>query len=118
MPRAPRLSIYDDVRAILDESLRVGGGSFTLATHGQAVHWRHRAYKFRKLYAETLPTISPYDRLIFPRIPPESSTVVIELRQQTGLFLPKETEWQLPETKPLDDLEEIALALARKLEGN
>lgn len=40
---------YDDIRAVLDAALAEGGGRYTLATPGQAVYWRARAYYFRKL---------------------------------------------------------------------
>ena len=88
-----RLGMYDDVRQILDAALASGGGSFVLTTYGQAVHWRQRAYKFRKLYAETLSSdkslaMSPYDRLTMPRIDEGCSTVVIRVREITGTFTP------------------------------
>lgn len=85
-----RLGLYADVRQILDAALAAGGGTFTLPTHGAAVHWRQRAYKFRKLFAETVATsrMSDYDRLTMPRIPPDSSTVIIRIRQVPGVFQP------------------------------
>ena len=105
--------MYTDVREILDAALRSGGGEFTLATHGAAIHWRQRAYKFRKLFAETVAKDSPYDGLTLPQIPAESSTVLIKLRAQRGTFVPLGE----PVAEPGDDdgLLDAALNLAKDL---
>src|SRR5438477_10700030 len=90
-----RLGLYDDVRQVLDAAMRSSGGKFTCATHGAAVHWRQRAYKFRKLYATTIANdnsvaMSPYDMLTMPQIPPDSCIVVIRVRESAGIFTPNE----------------------------
>lgn len=120
---ANRLGMYDDVRQILDAALQSGGGSFELPTYGQAVHWRQRAYKFRKLYAETLSSdkslaMSPYDRLTMPRIEKETSTVIINVREITGTFTPNR-EGAAPMAMPVigDDLFEAARSIAQKIKG-
>lgn len=83
-----RLGMYDDVKEVLDAALLAKGGTFELADHGKAVHWRQRAYKFRKLYASKLVGSSPYDQLTLPRIPKESAVVVINRVVTKGIFTP------------------------------
>lgn len=112
-PRPNRLGMYADVRAVLDAAIAANGGTFSLADHGKAVHWRQRAYKFRKLFAETTSS-SPYDALTLPVIPPESSTVVIRLIGQPGIFTPADPTATLPD-KPDDELLKTALDLAKDL---
>lgn len=113
-----RLGMYADVRQILDAALAAGGGSYECGTHGQAVHWRQRAYKFRKLYAEILGVgvQSEYDMLVMPRVDPDSSTVDIHIRKQVGVFRAAEEPAMLP-TADDDPLFDIATDLASKLEG-
>lgn len=112
--RPNRLGMYADVREILDEALRSNGGELTLATHGAAVHWRHRAYRFRKLYADTVAADSPYDRLTFLKIPEDSSTVVIRVIQTTGTFVPAQAPAPTAEDES-DDLLKAALDLSKDL---
>ncbi len=38
---------YADVAAILDAALAMGGGVYTLPSHGRAIRWAHRAYSLR-----------------------------------------------------------------------
>lgn len=94
-PANQRLGLYTDVRAVLDAALAAGGGSVTLPTHGDAIHWRHRAYKFRKVYAETSP-LSPYDALTMPKIPKDSCVVEIKKTAPPAVFTPAEGETPLP----------------------
>lgn len=116
-----RLGLYDDVRQILDAALASGGGSFDLPTHGLAVHWRQRAYKFRKLYAQTLASddsfsMSPYDRLTMPQIPNDSSTVVINVREVVGTFTPNREPYEPTDVPvPGDALFEVAKSIADKI---
>jgi hypothetical protein len=116
-----RLGMYDDVRQILDAALASGGGQFVLPTHGLAVHWRQRAYKFRKLYATTLATdkslaMSPYDRLTMPMIGDDSSTVVINVREVVGTFTPNREPYNAVEVPVIgDDLLEAAKDIAKKV---
>src|SRR5882724_3895462 len=112
--QANRLGLYDDIRQILDAALSSGGGEFVLPTHGLAVHWRQRAYKFRKLYATTLASddsfsMSPYDRLTMPQIPDDSSTVVINVREVIGTFTPNREPY-IPQDIPVpgDELFDVA----------
>lgn len=120
-----RLGMFDDVRQVLDAALASGGGSFELPSHGVAVHWRQRAYRFRKLYAETLASddsfsMSPYDRLTMPRISDDSSTVVINVREIVGNFIPnREPSEASAIPVPGDELFDVAADIARKIkEGN
>lgn len=120
-PRSNRLGMYDDVRKILDAALAAGGGSYELPSYGQAVHWRHRAYKFRKLYAEIIAdknatATSSYDRLTFPTVPKDSSTVVIKVIGQHGTFTPANDPY-MPNTEVIDNdmLFDVAAELAKKL---
>ena len=115
MTKSNRLGMYADVRAILDAALSAGGGTFQCESHGAAVHWRQRAYRFRKLYAETLgPTrMSPYDVLVLPRLAPGSAEVSIVIRQTAGVFTPA-NDGLAPTTN--DDLLEVAEAIRRRLD--
>lgn len=112
---ANRLGMYADVRSILDQAMAAGGGSYELSTHGQAVHWRQRAYRFRKLYAEIIGAdeTSPYDSIIMTRVDPESSTVNISIRRLTGTFTPASEPIFIPQVG--DDLFDMAQELAAKL---
>lgn len=116
MTKSNRLGMYADVRAVLDHALAAGGGSFLCETHGAAVHWRQRAYRFRKLYAETLgiTKMSPYDVLVLPRLADDSSEVVITIRQTAGVFTPA-NDGLAPTDN--DELMEAAEELRRRLEG-
>lgn len=114
-----RLGLYDDVRKILDAALQSGGGEFRLVTHGAAVHWRQRAYRFRKLYASTLSSdnslaMSPYDKLTMPEIPKSSSTVVINVRAVKGEFIPREQPYN-SDVGPKDELFDVATEIADKI---
>ena len=113
-PRSNRLGMYDDVRQILNATLGAGGGSYECGTHGQAIHWRQRAYRFRKLYAETLGLTkeSPYDKIVIPRVPLDSSTCILQLRKQVGTFTPSGESTPFFDDDPL--LEE-AEAIAKRL---
>lgn len=117
MTKSNRLGMYADIREVLDGALAAGGGTFTCASHGAAVHWRQRAYRFRKLYAETLgPTrMSPYDVLVLPRLAHDSCEVMIVIRQTAGVFTPA-NDGLAPTSN--DELLEEAMALRRRLESN
>ena len=121
MKRPPpnRLGMYDDVRKILDAALQAGGGSYELPSYGSAVHWRQRAYKFRKLYAETIAgdnstAMSPYDKLTMPRIDLDSTIVEIKVRQAAGVFVPANEPYASPIGLE-DELFDVARELADKL---
>lgn len=111
MPKSNRLGMYADVRSVLDAALAHGGGSFECASHGDAIHWRQRAYRFRKLYAEIIGAgrESVYDVLVLPRLAPDSATVRIEVRQSVGIFTPAG-----PAIATEDDLLAEAEALLRQ----
>lgn len=116
-PRANRLGMYADVRAVADRALELGGGSFQCETHGMAVHWRQRFYKFRKLFAETLgpKAESPYDMLVLGRVLPGETLVQIKIRQQQGVFVAPDGV-ALPDE--VDELEAAAARLVAQLGGN
>lgn len=116
MTKSNRLGMYADVRQVLDSALASGGGTFRCESHGAAVHWRQRAYRFRKLYAETIgpQRMSPYDVLVLPRLAEDSSEVAITIRQTSGIFTPAH-DAQAPTGN--DELLEVAQELSRKLEG-
>lgn len=115
-PAPNRLGMYSDVKQVLDACLETNGGTYTLSTYGEAVHWRQRAYRFRKLFAETLKSheLSPYDVLTLPRIVEDTSVVVINLQQAKGTFTPNR-EAAIPEIPETDDLLGDAMALAERL---
>lgn len=120
MPLPKFSSRYPDVREVLDYALANGGARYTLDTPGKAVHWRARAYAFRKvLWSEinaaggNSPT--PYDAI---KITIEGSTCVIhvETASARGVLEPL-----LPGTSPvaeanadLAELEAEAEALRKK----
>lgn len=119
MSRNPnRLGLFDDVKEILDAALAAGGGTYTCLTYGAAVHWRQRAYRFRKLYAEIhgVKNSSVYDKLTMPRVVEGDTVVHIITRQHTGVFTPNNQ----PAPTPLieDDLFNEAADLARRLSGD
>lgn len=120
-PRSNRLGMYADVRQVLDAALSAGGGSYECGTHGQAVHWRQRAYRFRKLYAETmgLSRESEYDCLVMPRVDPDSSVVTIQKRAQVGIFVPtnEPTGDVLMDDPLFAEAEELAKRLGLSEEG-
>lgn len=115
MTRTNRLGLYADVRAVLDSALEHGGGTFTALDHGAAVHWRQRAYRFRKAFAETLGLrgMSPYDVLVLPRLIDGSSEVIINVRQAGGVFTPA-NDGLAPTSN--DELLEAAESLRQRLE--
>lgn len=83
-----RLSTFTDLVPILDQALTHGGGTYTLPDHGKAVNFRHRCYKFRKVYAEKFPGDPRYDVLVFPRLNTDTCDVVIEIGRPMGVFTP------------------------------
>ena len=118
-PRSNRLGMYADVREILDAALRHNGGEYECADYGAAVHWRQRAYQFRKLYAETLGLMkeSPYDGLLLRRVLEGDNVVRIELRTQPGIFKPRNEEATAAALADDDELLNFAASLAAKIEG-
>lgn len=121
-PRSNRLGMYTDVAAILDAAIKAGGGAYICETPGMAIHWRQRAYRFRKLYAETHhPSgkgTSPYDALILD-IPDGGVTVRIRVRRQVGVFVANEAtahDIMLGPVEMGDELFDEAADLAAKIE--
>lgn len=112
-----RISLYQDVKAILDQALVAGGGSYELLDHGKAVRWRQRAYEFRKLYGETHMN-SPYDQLTFPRLGPTDQVVQIKRNETKGVFRPAVGERPIEAKIPAvpDELQDVANQLAKDLE--
>lgn len=118
-PRPNRLGMYSDVQQVLDAALASDGGEYVLDTHGKAIHWRQRAYKFRKLYAEILGpnTQSPYDAIIIRRPVEGSGKLILDIRRLEGEFRPTNPPTDFnPSLPEEDDLLGIAEGLARKLE--
>lgn len=111
-----RLGMYADLQPILDAALAAGGGTYTLETYGQAVHWVQRAYKFRKLFAEIYATKSKYDLLTMPRIVPGTSTVIIKVNKPSGVFEPA-GDGPVTEEIVDEDLLDFAASLAKKVGG-
>ncbi len=112
MSSKSRLGQFDDVRLILDAALASNGGEVELPTHGEAVHWRQRAYRFRKMFAETISAISPYDKLSFPRIEEGSRKVIIKVGVTNAIFTPANTTFTpVPEDDPVL---QAALEVAKK----
>lgn len=115
--KSNRLGMYSDVRQILDAVLSSGGGEYDLPSYGQAVHWRQRAYRFRKLFAEILgPTKeSPYDSIIIRRPEQGSGKLILDIRTLEGSFRP--TAEPVAVDTAGDDLMDFAAQFAAKIEG-
>ncbi len=110
-----RLGMYSDIFPILDEALAAGGGTYALATYGDAVHWRQRAYRARKLYANTFGfDMSKYDRLTFPRIKDGECFVTIQLNVSKGVFTPAGEGVPFVE-ETSDDFTDAAALFAKKI---
>jgi len=112
-----RLGTFMDIKPILDQALATGGGSLTFETHGKAVNWRHRAYAFRKAYAAQLRSgeVSPYDRLSFPKLAPDSRVVRITTHRTDAIFQPDPNGVPIAPA-PDDDLLEFAKRMASGLD--
>ncbi len=107
-----RIATFSDLRPILDEALRHGGGVYTLPTSGGAVNWRQRCYKFMKAYA-AMNAFSPYEVLTFPRLIPGSCDVVIAIKKPVGHFTPAGPYTPLPAAE--DPLEAAAQDFVNRL---
>lgn len=108
MPLSNNINLYADVRSTLDLALRSNGGELRLASRNEAIHWTHRANKFRKLLGASGPT--PYDGMRF-RV--NEATVTIELAQPQGQFIPRSAPE--PELEEDFDLAEAIAEAERKL---
>ncbi len=116
--RANRLGIYTDVKEVADLALAHNGGEYRCETHGHAVNFTQRFYRFRKLFnevhhADGSPCI--YDRLILPRVKPGETIVLLHIRQQVGTFAPA-TRTAIDITTD-DELFDLASSIAKKLKG-
>jgi len=125
------LAMFEDVKEILDQALASGGGEVTLASPGQAVRWRQRAYQFRKLMRGKV-DYSIYDRLTLNKLEDGSAVVTIKVIQQAAVFAPaadgipvklpeptlKKPSARLRKVATTDDLQEAADAIAEKLKGD
>lgn len=97
MSLSKSLSDYADVKPILDRALAHRGGAYRLASHGQAVYWRQRAYKYRKLLRDLRGEArvagqspdTPYDGLVMDV---EGDEVRFGWREPTGAFVAPTSE--------------------------
>lgn len=104
-----RISQFFDVKHVADEALAAGGGAYTLPTHGDAVHWRQRFYRFRKAWHREF-NDTTYDSIILRRVADGSTVVQIEIQRVIGTFVPG--------PQPTSDLFAEAELFARKLKGD
>jgi hypothetical protein len=58
--------LYRDIEAALNKALAYGSGSVRCLSHGGAINWRQRAYRFRRLWQE-------YTREAYAGIPEKES---------------------------------------------
>ena len=112
---------FADVKQLLDQCLEHGGGAFTAKSSGAAVHFRQRAYTFRKKYREAMdPAASPYDRLTIKKLAKGASRVEIEVIKLDGVFEPGTggpvRVDPIPDLAGDDELMRAALALREKLD--
>lgn len=115
------LSDYHDIKPILDQAVAHKGGTYQLETSGQAVHWRQRAYKFRKLLRtlrgeSRVPGTSvetAYDGLVMDL---DGPTVSFSWREPKGTFVAPKGSTAKPVVETLVERhEDDLLAAARKL---
>jgi len=116
-------SRYPDVREVFDYALANGGARYTLDTPGKAVHWRARAYAFRKvLWGEINasggpPQPTPYDAV---KITIDGSTCIIHVETASGRGkLEPLVETKPPQgltlNTPEEDLDSAAAEFAKRL---
>lgn len=89
MPLPKFSSRYPDVKQVFDFALAQKGARYTLESPGQAVHWRSRAYAFRKalwgemnLGSPVPPLGTPYDGI---KITLDGATCVIHVSETTAV---------------------------------
>lgn len=111
------LAGYADVKQIFDSALASGGGKYRLVTPGAAVHWRQRAYTFRKYYRETYPDDGRYEQLTM-RI--EDTTIILEPVRVVGTFIPAEgTPLPIPDdTSEMSAADKELFDIARRVKGD
>lgn len=113
------LAMYADIQSVLDAALAVpvtAGevcGRVPFETYGKAVHWRQRAYAFRKLWRERMhDPHSRYDLLTFPKLEKTDTEVVIKRGGQAVSFLPAKPIGEVLKSDPLlDEAKTIAQAI-------
>lgn len=106
------LAMYSDIKKVLDAALLHRGGTFRTSAHGTAVHWRQRAYQFRKLYRDTVnQENSPYDTLTLRKIPEGSTEIIIAIIETPGEFIPANKEEVVITSQVKDDDPLLADAL-------
>lgn len=119
-----RLGQYADIQQILDACIASGGeGTVDLPDHGKAMHWRHRAYTFRKKYAEAVhPSPSPYDALTFKKVGETEAFVRIARMGYVNAVFKPSNNLPAAQLRPAvaedDDLLEFAKNLSTKLDGD
>lgn len=112
------ISQYQAEKNILDQALASGGGTLTFATHGQAVHFRKRAYSLRKIIRENMsPAFSPYDRLTIPGLAPDQTEVIIKVAEIKAVFVPNPEGTPVIGTAEIED-DDPLLAEALKIAGD
>lgn len=125
MPNSKSLTMYHDVKLVLDAAIAAGGGVYTLPTHGKAVHWRQRAYNYRRLLRESkiassiipgLDPTTPYDTIELVITDRDSCDVIIRQIQVKGVLRdaegkPINVTPSSPAPEPQDELDALALDL-------
>ena len=93
MPKSKNINSYADVRSVLERALAAGGGRYKLKTPGAAVHWRMRAYAFRRLLQEqeaarsTVPGFTPStfcDNMTLKIDPNDPCAIIITTWEDSG----------------------------------
>lgn len=107
-------NIYSDIKEVLDKAKAAGGGTYTLTSPSAAIHWRARAYHYRRLLYK-MRGETPYDDLIV-RIPKGSSVCNIEVNVPTGVFAGNNGQTAVIAPTPLDEWELAANELKREIE--
>lgn len=92
MPVSRSANSYLDCRLVLDAAIAAGGGRYELASPGKALHWRQRAYTFRRILrdnavaATIIPGLSPstpYDHI---ELIADGPVVIIRLVAPKGIL--------------------------------
>lgn len=122
MSRAPRtIGQFADVAAVLDTAIKMNGARYTLATPGQAVNWRQRAYTLRRLLQQQdaaakaatpgATVTTKYDGIVL-RL--QENIVLIEVLKPTGILESNDGKVVTPEAETtFDPLLDEALDLIR-----
>jgi len=118
------IGAFPDIKPVLDQALKSGGGVYELRSYKEAVRWRQRAYQYRaalqalernRNILNDRDFSTPYDKLSLT-LTKGSNVVVISFIEATGIFIPNNPMEEPLETKE-DEFTLAAAELASQLSG-